>query len=301
MGRELRGHDNNPPPKLFERPVTAAVTGAENIRWDLTDLHADGESALQAMKGAEERARALRNAHRRKVHTLDAEALAGVLEELDTLLDQAGGAYTYAYLNWSTDTRDASRGALLQKIKEQYARVQQQLKFFDVEWVHVEEDRAQMLLRDEALAPYRHHLERERRYADYVLTEREETVVVTMDITGRSAWVRYFQETMGALQFELDGEPLSQPLILAKLHESDRPLRQRAARAFTEGLKAKQHSLTYIFNVLLGDKHRRDYMRGYGHWLQSRNLDNEVSDEIVDALVSSVTQRYDLVARHYQP
>ena len=70
--------------------------------------------------------------------------------------------------------------------------------------------------------------------------------------------------------------------------------------AFTEGLLKHQHALTYTFNTRLADKASRDRMRGYPHWLTSRNLSNEVSDETVEALVEAVTARYDLVARYYR-
>ena len=131
------------------------------------------------------------------------------------------------------------------------------------------------------------------------MAEAEEKVWVAANLTGRSAWVRYFTETMGGMRFRLDGEDLSQQLILAKLHEGDRALRRRAALAFTEGLKAREHSLTFVFNTLLTDKATQDRLRAYPHWIRSRNLANEISDQTAGALIDSVTQRYDLVARFY--
>jgi oligoendopeptidase F len=105
---------------------------------------------------------------------------------------------------------------------------------------------------------------------------------------------------MGATTFELDGEELSQQEILSNLYEADRDLRRRSALAFTEGLEDNLRSLTFVFNTVLADKASTDRLRGYDHWLESRNLSNEVDDETVEALIEAVTSRYDLVARFYR-
>ena len=58
--------------------------------------------------------------------------------------------------------------------------------------------------------------------------------------------------------------------------------------------------LTFIFNTLALDKANSDRRRGYQSWISSRNLSNKARDEVVEALVESVTGSYGLVARHYQ-
>ena len=54
-----------------------------------------------------------------------------------------------------------------------------------------------------------------------------------------------------------------------------------------------------MFNTLLGDKATKDRLRSYPHWLASRNLANEASDESVEALIEAVQSRYDLARRWY--
>ena len=43
-----------------------------------------------------------------------------------------------------------------------------------------------------------------------------------------------------------------------------------------------------MFNTLLADKATKDRLRSYPHWLASRNLANEASDESVAALIEAV-------------
>ncbi|NBC01347.1 MAG: M3 family oligoendopeptidase [Bacteroidetes bacterium] len=273
--------------------------GAADVRWNLSDLYPSRDAALGALETAAEEAAAFAEQYRGTVATLDAPALAEALAAFESIQERMGRAATYAYLHWSTDTNDAERGALLQRVREETTQIGQQLIFFELEWVQVDDDRAAELLASDALAAYAHYLEVERLHKDFVLSEPEEKILSEKSVTGRSAWNRYFDETVGALRFTLDGEELNQSDILSKLYEPDRDLRRRAALSFTEGLEETQRTLTYVFNTILADKASNDRLRGYPHWLTSRNLSNEVDDATVEALIEAVTARYDLPGRFY--
>ena len=276
------------------------MTGAEDVHWDLTDLYPDTARLEENLARADRDAETFAGQYRGQVAALSASDLAEALRLFEDVQDRVGRAFTYVYLNWSTNTNDAERGALLQKVREAYTQISKKMIFFELEWTHLDDDHAARLLDDAALAGSRHYLEQQRLFKDHLLSEPEEQVLAETDVTGRSAWNRFFDETVGAMRFDLDGETVTQQEILARLYEPDRDLRRRAALRFTEGLQAHQRPLTYIFNTLLADKAARDRMRSYPHWLASRNLSNEVTDETVDALVGAVTSRFDLVARFYR-
>ncbi|MFQ5569123.1 MAG: M3 family oligoendopeptidase [Rhodothermales bacterium] len=276
------------------------ITGAEAIHWDLTDLYPDTDALEQDLTRADEQAGAFAEHYHGQVANLDAGDLADALRRLEKVQDRVGRAFTFAYLNWSTNTGDPERGALLQKVREAYTRISQKLIFFELEWTRLDDDHAARLLEDEALAGYRHYLERERLMKDHFLSEPEEKILSETAVTGRGAWNRFFDETLGAMRFDLDGEEVTQQQILSKLYEPDRDLRRRAAASFTEGLKKHQRELTFVFNTLLADKASKDRLRRYPHWIAGRNLANEVSDETVEALIGAVTSRYDIVARFYR-
>ena len=67
----------------------------------------------------------------------------------------------------------------------------------------------------------------------------------------------------------------------------------------TESLRPDLRTRAFVFNTLLQDKATKDRLRGYPHWLASRNLANEASDESVEALIEAVQGRYDLARRWY--
>ncbi|MEM1041996.1 MAG: M3 family oligoendopeptidase [Bacteroidota bacterium] len=277
----------------------APSAGAEAVRWNLADLYADTDALGADLDRSDAEANAFAERYRGRVADLGAAALAGAMEALEAVHERLGRAYTYAYLNWSTDTEDAERGALLQRVRERYTQAGQRLIFFDVEWAGLDEDRAKRLVENPALARYRHHLDLLHLRRAHVLSEGEERVLSEKSVTGRAAWNRFFDETLGAARFELRGETLTEQVVLSKLHDADRSLRRDAALALTGGLADLSRPLTYVFNTVLADKASTDRLRGYEHWIAARNLDNEIADASVEALVDAVTSRYDLSERFY--
>lgn len=276
------------------------MTGAEHVRWDLRDLYPDETALQQDLAQGLAQAEAFYARYHSKIASLDAEALVEALHQYEAILDRLGRAYTYAYLNWATQTEDPACGALLQQVREAYAQATKHLLFLELEWAQLEAERAQELLAAEVLRPFRHYLELQQRLRPHLLSEPEEKILAEKRVTGRDAWVRFFDELLGAMRFSLDGQLLTEQEVLAKLYDPDREVRRQAALALTEGLKTRLRELTYVFNIVLADKAAEDRLRGYRSWIESRNLANEVSDEMVEALIQAVTERYELVARFYE-
>ena len=279
-----------------------SAESAATVRWDLADLYAatDDPALDRDLEAADREAADLAAGYRGRIGQLDAAGLASLVARYEKCLERAGRAATYAHLAWSTDTGDAQRGALLQKLTERLARLHQTLLFFELEWAGLADEQAGELLADERIAYYRHFLRVTRRIRPHLLTEPEERVLSEKSVTGRRAWVRYFDEVHGAAKFQLDGAEIQREELLNKLHQSDRPLRQRAAAAVTEGLRALLPTSTFVFNTLLADKASEDRLRSFPTWISDRNLDNQVDDAIVDALVAAVVGRYDIVERYYR-
>ena len=276
-------------------------TGAENVHWDLSDLYKsiDDPALNQDKEHVRQQAEVFASNYKGKVADLDEENMKQALQEYEELLETIGKIGSYAHLIWSTNTNDPQYGKLKQEARELSSEIHQKLVFFDVEWLDVDNEKAEKMIESEELSDYKHYLETSRRYKDYILSEKEEQILSAKKVTGRSAWNRYFDETMGAARFELGDEELTQQEILSKLHEPDRDLRKRAHASLTDTFEDHSRTLTFIFNTLLADKHTDDKLRGYDSWISSRNLANEIDDDTVQILIDAVTSKYSLVQRFY--
>jgi oligoendopeptidase F len=251
---------------------------------------------------ARDRAAEFAERHRGQVADLGADGLADAMHELAAIFDLAGRAGSYAMLSFALDTTDPARGALLQRASELGAAIETQLLFFELEWNQLPDERAEELLAGDRLDFCRHHLRTLRRYRPHQLTEPEERVMTELDVTGSSAFRRLFTEQISSIDVPLPDldEPASLEVALSRLQHPDRDLREQAARAATEAFRPGLRTRAYLFNTLLADKATKDRLRDYPHWLASRNLANEATDESVEALIEAVAGRYELARRWYR-
>lgn len=277
-------------------------TGAETIHWDLSDLYLSADQP--SFKADQERLRSMAaqflSEYRGKVDQLDTNSLAKALTSYEEIQDLAGKLGSFAYLSWATDTLNPENGKLLQEMTEFGSEISQDLIFFSVEWLAVENEKAKSLIHSPTLGRWKHYLETSRLYKDHTLEEKQEQIISLKSVSGRTAWVRLFDETLSSAGFDYDGEVLTEQEVLSKLHSHDREIRRKAAHSMTEGLQNLSRPLTYIFNTLLVDKKISDELRRYPNWLSSRNLSNEISDAAVQSLIDTVMSRYDLAQRYYR-
>ena len=292
-----------------EHTPTAATVDpddVEQVEWDLAALaETDGDAAaavLRQLDDAEARATAFAEAHAGAVARLDGDGLRDAMHELGTIAELAGRAGTYAMLRFAVDTADPERGALLQRVEERGTAIETKVLFFDLEWAALDDERAEELLGTEGLDFCRHHLRTLRRYRPHLLSEPEEKVLTEKSITGRSAWSRLFAEVTSAIEVTVEGDDGPAPLdsALSRLASPDRDERRRVAEGVTSALEPGLRTRGFVLNTLLHDKAVDDRLRSYPHWLASRNLSNEASDESVEALVRAVRNRYDIPQRWYR-
>jgi oligoendopeptidase F len=276
----------------------------EAAAWDLEPLvDSTGPAGVEELLNeARDRAAEFARRQRGQVAELDAEGLADAMHELAAIFDMTGRAGSYAMLSFTLDTTDPARGALIQRSRELGAAIETELLFFELEWNQLPDERVEELLAGDGLDFCRHHLRTLRRYRPHQLTEPEERVMTELDVTGSSAFRRLYTEQISSIDVDLPDldEPASLEVALSRLQHPDRELREQAARATTEALRPGLRTRAYLFNTLLADKATKDRLRDYPHWLASRNLSNEASDESVQALIEAVAGRYELARRWYR-
>jgi oligoendopeptidase F len=278
------------------------------VAWDLSHLlngasGQDPAAAVDAMlEEGQRQADAFAEAHAGKVAELDGPGLVAAMRALADLQDLLGRAASYVMLSFSENTADPKRGALLQRMQEKATAIETRLLFFELEWAALDDDRAEELLATDGLEFARHHLRTARRYRPYLLSEPEEKILAEKQLTGRGAWTRLFEEQASSIEVELDdGQPaVSLEVALSRLFSPEREVRAHAAERVTAALQPGLRVRGYVLNTLLADKMVDDRLRRYPHWLASRNLSNEASDESVQALIDAVRSRYEVPRRWYR-
>jgi oligoendopeptidase F len=282
--------------------TTTELTGAEEVAWDLSDLFevTDDPRIEVEIEQAEAAADAFRNDYYGKVAELDAAGLAEAIAERERIEEAFTRVGYYAQLNFSTNMADPPRGALVARIMEKGAAIDTQLLFFGLEIAALDDETADALIASPELEHWRHWLRSLRKYRPYLLSEPEEKIITEKAVSGFGAWDRLYDELLGAIRVELDGDQVSFEEAMSRLYSGDRDIRRTAAEAVTEALAPGLRTRAFIFNTLVVDKSIDDRLRGYESWISARNLGNDTTDEEVQALIDATTSRYDVVQRYYK-
>lgn len=237
--------------------------------------------------------------HRGRVGELDAQALARLMAVVGELHDVVGRVDAYATLRFASDSSDSGRGALVQAIQERVLDLERRIVFFELEWAELTPQSVESLLADPELDDCRNYLRVMHAQRQHLVTEPEERVIAAKSVTGKESWVRLFDELNASVPVVVDGDGRTLDEAFSLLAAPDRSLRRASAAAITAALEPDLRTKAFILNTLVEDQAIEDELRGFDHWLARRNLEHQVSDGSIEALMSSVVARYDISRRWY--
>ncbi len=270
--------------------------------WDLSDLYPapDAPALTEDLAAAEADAKAFAAQYKGQVAALDGAALGGAIAAYEAMQERLGRLMSYAQLLFSGDATDGEIGRFFQMVQERATDISSHVLFFTLEINKIEEVALEEKLKAPELAHYRPWLRDLRVFRPHQLEEDLERLLHDKDVSGRSAWVRLFDETMAALRFPVDSEELTASDVLNRLSDADPERRKAAAKSLGKVFGENISLFVRITNTLAKDKEIQDRWRQYPRATSARNLANQVEDEVVDALVDSVTGSYgDLSHRYY--
>ena len=271
--------------------------------WDLTDLYSNIEdTAITAdIEASRAAATSLAADWRGRLGEADGPQLASLIAEYERILETLGKAASHAQLQFAANTTDAGIARHHQSIREAGAEIGAELLFVELELATLPQARIDALCETAAVAAWMPWLRRVRAMAPYQLAPDMERMLAERAPTGRGAWVRLFDETAAGMRFPFKGAEVTEAEILNSLASADGEERREAGASLSTTLKSNQRLLSLVLNTIAKDKEIEDRWRGFKRPVASRNLDNDVDDEVVDALVSAVDSRNaDLAHRYYR-
>jgi oligoendopeptidase F len=275
--------------------VTATSPRTGDLRWDFSDLCADADEARARWTSLVDRAKEFAAQYRGTIASLDPPALRALLDESDELGQDLSRLQVYTFLRRSVDATDVEANDLTTIGRDRGADIENDLLFVGLEWIALDDEAAEKLLASDELAPYQHKLRVERNEKPYVLSEPEEQA---LNARGPivSSWQSLHDRQVSTLAVPFDsgdGErPHTVSELLSCLYRTDRTVRLRAVDALYEGLEPRTDVLAACYDALVGDRLTVDRLRGFGNPMQPTNMDNELDDATVEAMLTATEESY---------
>ncbi len=275
-------------------------------QWRLEDLYESMESPrfVADLERARREAREFAAAWRGKLAPIAesdgaGERLAEAVKAYEALQDLIGRVMSYASLLYASDTSDAARAKFYGDVNERVTELAGDLLFFELELNRIADATLEAAMATPALGRYRPWLEDIRKEKPHQLADEIEQLFLEKSVSGVAAWNRLFDETMSALRFDFEGESLTLEPLLGKLQDPDEKKREAAANALAATLGANLRLFSLVTNTLAKDKEVSDRWRKFEDVADSRHLANRVEREVVEALVTAVTDAYPRLSHRY--
>jgi oligoendopeptidase F len=249
-------------------------------------------------------AAAFRERYFEKIANLDSAAILAAVQEYEALQVRMAKPFCYAHLLFAADSGDETNRALAQRCSELGSSLSQQLLFFDLELMHLDDQSFESLCNLPAAAPYVHFLNGIRKFRPYSLKENEERLLTRKDLTGVNAFTKLFDELSASFSYrmELDGEErdFTGEELLSLLHHPSADVRFRAQTTFLE--RHSEHGIVFnsVFNNMALDHGQEMDLRGYATPIQPTNIGNEIPDEAVEHLMSVTEANYGLAQDYFR-
>lgn len=277
-----------------------------DLTWNTTLLYSAPDSPeLEADLGSfEQRAADFRNCYFEKTASLDNAALLTAICEYEAFQTRMSKSFCYAHLLFADDSGNETFRALSQRCSELGSRLSQQLLFFDLELMELDDARFDSFRKFPAAAPYIHFLEGIRKFRPHTLKENEERLLTRKDLTGVRAFTKLFDELSASFsyQMELNGEQreLTGEELLSLLHHTSPDVRFRAMTTFLE--RHGEHGIVYnaVFNNMALDHSQEMELRQYSTPIQPTNIGNEIPDEAVEHLMCVTEANYGLAQEYFR-
>ena len=212
-----------------------------------------------------------------------------LLHEIEDITEKSSKIGGYAGLKFSEDTQSDEATALLTRISQFGSTVENKLLFFDLWWKkQIDEKNAKRLIKNSGeLSDY---LRYKRLVAKYALTEPEEKIINTLDVTGISALVKIYDKITNAFTYtvKVDGKikTMGREQLTTLVRNKNPKIREAAYKSLLTKYHENKGVIGQIYqNIVLNWKNEGIGMRGFRNPISVQNISNDVNDKTIDVML----------------
>jgi oligoendopeptidase F len=274
-------------------------------RWSLGDLFPaeSGPEIERAFAEVEAAAAAVERKCSALVPGMEETTFIEVLRLVEKLARLSQRLDGYAVLRFFEDTGNQDAVALRSRVEKALAAARNRALSFELWWKALDDANARRLLR--AAGDDAYYLETLRSFAPYTLSEAEERIVNVKNVNGADAFAALYTAITNSFSYsaQIDGETrtLTRPEVMDHARGASPERREAAYRALLGVFEARSGELGQIYRCIAADWHDENVgLRGVSSPISVRNLDNGVSDEVVDVLLETCQGNTELYQRFFR-
>jgi len=261
-------------------------------RWDLSYLVSDpkGPKFAKQIKTVKKKAKQFEQIKKEIHPSITTKKFLSILHELENIAEKMNVVGGYASLSYAADTQSDEATSLLTKMSQLGSEVSNKMVFFDLWWKKVVDDKNAKRLMSSA-GDLEDYLRYKRLVAKFSLSEPEEKIINTLDVTGITALVKIYDKITNAFEYKIKLNGKTKKLTreeLTNLVRNTKPeIRKEAYKVLFEKFSNNKGVLGEIYqNIVLNWNDEGIKIRGYKSPVSIRNIGNDVDGKTIDALLT---------------
>ncbi len=209
------------------------------------------------------------------------------LEDISEKMSKLGG---YASLAYSANTQSDEATSLMTKMSKLGSEISNKILFFDLWWkTQIDEKNAKRLMKKSGeLSEYLGH---KRLVAKYSLSEPEERIINTLDVTGISALIKLYDKITNAYEYKMKigkkTKKMTREELTNYVRSTNPKIRETAYKTILTKYTENKGVIGEIYqNIVLNWKDEGIEIRGYNSPISMRNIGNDVDDKTIESLLT---------------
>ncbi|MEM3143384.1 MAG: M3 family oligoendopeptidase [Candidatus Nitrosotenuis sp.] len=274
-------------------------------RWDLSELVVDHKSHqfTKRIEVLQRKVDGFGSIKDTLSPAISADEFFKIIKDIEQISEEASVLGGYASLLYSADTQSDEATSLLTKMSRLGSEIENKMLFFDLWWKRtVDENNAQRLINKAGnLSEYLRH---KRILAKYSLSEPEEKIINTLDVTGPTALVKLYDKITNAFEYVviINGKKkkMTREQLTTLVRSTSANTRKIAYKALLSKYQQNKGVLGEIYqNLTLNWKDEGIALRGYSTPISVRNIANDVDDKTIDSLLEVCKENTPLFHRFF--
>lgn len=261
-------------------------------RWDLSELAKDPKSPAfqKQIRDLEALAKKFEKIKLKLEPKMSSKKFMSILHEVEEISEKMSIIGGYASLSYSADTQSDEATSLMTRMSKLGSEISNKILFFDLWWkTQVDDKNAKRLIKDSGeLAEYLRH---KRLFAKYALSEPEEKIINTLDVTGISALVKLYDKMTSAYEYKMKIgnkiKKMTREEITNYIRSTNPKIREAAYKTILTKYTENKGVIGEIYqNIVLNWKDEGIEIRGYKSPISMRNIGNDVDDKTIESLLT---------------
>ncbi|MCA9827321.1 MAG: M3 family oligoendopeptidase [Nitrosopumilus sp.] len=260
-------------------------------KWDLSELAKNPKSGefRKQIKELEEQAKKFEKIKTALDPKMSSRKFLGILRQVEEISEKMSKIGGYASLSYSSDTQSDEATSLMTMMSKLGSEISNKILFFDLWWkTQIDEKNAKRLMKD--TGEITEYLAHKRLFAKYALSEPEERIINTLDVTGISALVKLYDKITNAFEYKMKigskTRSMTREEITNYVRSTDPKIRETAYKTILTKYSENKGVVGEIYqNIVLNWKDEGIDIRGYRSPISMRNIGNDVDDKTIESLL----------------